>query len=389
MSLSALQTEPERGEMPGPEVELLPFEQLYLHIPFCRHKCGYCDFNAYAGMDHLASEYVDALLLELSQARARYRFSSLRSLYLGGGTPSLLEPELIRRLLQGVRDLFTLDADAEVTLEANPSSTDEPRLDAWLGSGVNRLSFGVQSFDPKALGVLERRSDGRSARRAFTAARAAGFQNLSIDLIYAVPGQGEASLERTIDAALALGPDHISAYALTFEPGTLLHRRLTKGEMREVQDDRQWELMDLLVRRLKAGGFERYEVSSFARSGFQSRHNQGYWECRGTYGAGAGAHSYAGDGELAWRWWNLRPPRQYMASARDPRAGGEALGARLAAAERVMLGLRHTAGVILEAGFEPQLAQLQAQGLIRKRGSRWTPTRRGLDLHNQIALAVL
>ncbi|MGH7876869.1 MAG: radical SAM family heme chaperone HemW [Candidatus Dormibacteraceae bacterium] len=373
---------------PGSD-RLRPFSQLYLHIPFCKHKCGYCDFNAYAGMSGLMRDYVEALLIELEEASRRFRFAPLESVYLGGGTPSLLPPELISRLLAGVRARFALAPNAEVTLEANPASTDPEKLSTWLERGVNRLSLGVQSFDRSALGVLERRSDGRVAEKAFKDARGQGFGNISIDLIYAVPSQTERSWGATLTRALALGADHISAYALTFEAGTLLERRRREGMIEEVPEDLQWDLLDVLVDRLAVAGYERYEVSSFAREGFRSRHNQGYWRCRPCYGAGAGAHSYTTDGSRSWRWWNLAHPRRYIASAPDPIADGEKLERDRADAEKLMLGLRWIAGVRPAPGFGLRLLELERLGLIERSGDLVAPTRRGLDLHNQIALAVL
>ncbi|HEV1991828.1 MAG TPA: coproporphyrinogen-III oxidase family protein, partial [Candidatus Dormibacteraeota bacterium] len=196
-----------------------PFRHLYLHIPFCKHKCGYCDFNAYAGMDRLMPDYVDALERELSAARERYSFEPLETVYFGGGTPSLLPAELATRLLDFIRASFDLAPGAEVTLEANPASTDEAKLAAWQEGGVNRLSLGVQGFDGRALAVLERRTDAAQATRAFELARSMGMRNISIDLIYAVPFQDLESWLETLRRGLALGPDHISTYCLTFEEG--------------------------------------------------------------------------------------------------------------------------------------------------------------------------
>src|SRR5467141_357477 len=180
------------------------FRHLYLHIPFCKHKCGYCDFNAYAGMDRLMPDYVDAIERELVFARERYPFQQLETVYMGGGTPSLLSAELIARPLRFIRANFNVAPDAEVTLEANPASTDQPKVAAWREGGVNRLSLGVQGFDRRALGVLERRTDGAQAERAFGQAREAGFENISLDLIYGIPGQPPADWRETLRRAAAL-----------------------------------------------------------------------------------------------------------------------------------------------------------------------------------------
>lgn len=365
------------------------FRHLYVHIPFCKHKCGYCDFNAYAGMDRLMPDYVDALERELVFARERFPFQQLDTVYLGGGTPSLLPAELIGRLLHFIRANFNVAPDAEVTLEANPASTDEPRVAAWIEGGVNRLSLGVQGFDPRALAVLERKTDAAQATRAFKLARANGLGNISVDLIYAVPHQRLDSWLETLRHAIALGPDHVSTYCLSFEEGTLLYRRRAEGRVPEVDSDLAWDQLDAACEVLEAEGYRRYEVSNWARPGFESRHNQAYWRCRPVYGAGAGAHSYARSSPLAWRWWNTARPREYIAAVPSPRADGEELDAQKAAAESLMLGLRTAEGIRAPAGFDDELLQLERAGLVERLNGRVVPTRRGMDMHNQIALTVL
>ena len=370
-------------------MNLKPIRNLYLHIPFCKHKCGYCDFNAYAGIDRLMPDYVGALERELAAARERYSFDALETVYLGGGTPSLLPAALASRLLEFVQANFEVAPGAEITLEANPASTDEAKLAAWMEGGVNRMSLGVQGFDGRALAVLERKTDAAQATRAFELARSMGMRNISIDLIYAVPFQSLDSWMDTLRRGLALGPDHISTYCLTFEEGTLLWRRRAEGRVPEVESDLQWDQLDAACVELQRAGFRRYEVSSWARPGFESRHNQAYWQCRPVYGAGAGAHSYATDGQTARRWWNVARPRDYIAASPEPEVDGEDLPARKTAAEWLMLGLRTAEGMTPPAGFEPELAGLMAGGLIERADGRIVPTRRGMDLHNQIALSVL
>jgi len=367
---------------------LLPFQHLYIHLPFCKHKCGYCDFNAYAGMDRLMPDYVGALEKELFAAREHFPFGTLNTVYLGGGTPSLLPPELMARLLRFVRANFDLAPEVEVTLEANPASTDAIKLQAWLEGGVNRLSLGVQGFEPRALAVLERRTDAAQATRAFGLARSMGMPNVSIDLIYAVPFQSRDSWLETLRRGIALGPDHISTYCLTFEEGTLLWRRRAEGRVPEVEADLQWDQLDAACEALELAGFTRYEVSNWARPGFESKHNHAYWACRPVYGAGAGAHSYATDGSSSQRWWNVARPREYIA-APAPRADGEELAPRQARGESLMLGLRTASGMTPPEGFDSELDELERGGLIERQGDRVVPTRRGLDLHNQIALVVL
>ncbi len=360
---------------------------LYVHIPFCRHKCGYCDFNAYAGMDRLMPDYEEALERELTTAIEAHKFGRLDTIYLGGGTPSLLPPALMTRLLTFIRSTFEVSPDAEVTLEANPGSTDEERLQSWLEAGVNRMSLGVQGFDSRALAVLERRTDAAQAEHAFDLARAAGVRNINIDLIYAVPHQSLDSWIETLRRGLALGPDHVSTYCLTFEEGTLLWRRRAQGRVPEVEPDLQWDQLDAACGELEAAGYDRYEVSNWARPGFESRHNHAYWRCRPVYGAGAGAHSYATDGHRAGRSWNVMRPRDYI--GRPGMLDSEQLDERKTQAEALMLGLRTAAGTTERSGFESEMDELAAAGLIVRADGRVRPTRRGMDLHNQIALAVL
>jgi oxygen-independent coproporphyrinogen III oxidase len=368
--------------------ETLPFQHLYVHIPFCKHKCGYCDFNAYAGMDRLMPTYVDALERELSAAREQHRFGRLETVYFGGGTPSLLSAELMARLLRFIAATFDVSPTAEVTLEANPASTDEAKVQAWLDGGVNRLSLGVQGFEPRALAILERRTDAAQATRAFGLARSMGMPNVSVDLIYAVPFQSRESWLETLRRGIALGPDHVSTYCLTFEEGTLLWRRRAEGRVPEVDTDLQWDQLDAACAELEAAGFRRYEVSNWAKPGFESRHNHAYWRCRPVYGAGAGAHSYATNGSASRRWWNVALPRDYIAAS-QPIADGEELPERKARGEALMLGLRTTEGMAPPDGFDRELGQLLGAGLIERRSGLVVPTRRGLDLHNQIALVVL
>jgi putative oxygen-independent coproporphyrinogen III oxidase len=364
------------------------FRHLYVHLPFCKHKCGYCDFNAYARLDGLMKPYVEALERELGFAAERYSFGPLATVYFGGGTPSLMPAESTRRLLDRVRSLFGIQHEAEITLEANPASTDPAKLATWSEAGVNRLSIGVQGFDPRALAVLERRTDGAQARRAVRQAREAGFANLSLDLIYAVPFQTAESWRSTLRQAIELEPQHLSCYCLTFEEGTPLHRKLKKGLLPAVEGDAQWELMEMCQSELTGAGYRRYEVSSWSRPGFESRHNQSYWQCRPVYGAGCGAHSYGRSADSSRRWWNWARPQEYISSAAFEE-DGETLDPRKTAAERIMLGLRMVDGLVPPAGFETALAELSAAGLITRDGAVVRPTQRGLALHNQVALAVL
>jgi coproporphyrinogen III oxidase-like Fe-S oxidoreductase len=249
------------------------------------------------------------------------------------------------------------------------------------------VSHGVQGFDHRALAVLDRRPDAAQAERADALARNAGVRNINIDLIYAVPYQSLDSWLETLRRGIALGPDHVSTYCLTFEDGTLLFRRRAQGKVPEVESDLAWDQLDAACSELDAAGYNRYEVSNWAKPGFESRHNLAYWACRPVYGAGAGAHSYLTDGPRARRSWNVMRPKDYIAAPGV--LDGEELDERKRGAEALMLGLRTAAGTAEHPGFESELAELARAGLIVREGGRVRPTRRGMDLHNQIALAVL
>jgi len=372
------------------------FRHLYVHIPFCRHKCGYCDFNAYAGMDRLMPDYVDALEQELVFARERYPFQQLETVYIGGGTPSLLPAAEVSRLLEFIRRNFNIAPDAEVTLEANPASTDETKIAAWLEGGVNRLSLGVQGFDQRALAVLERKTDAAQAVRAFSLAREMGMSNVSIDLIYAVPFQSLETWLETLRRAIALSPDHVSTYCLSFEEGTLLHRRRAEGKVPEVETDLQWDQLDAACAELEAAGFRRYEVSNWSHPGFESRHNAKYWADLPFVGFGMSAHSYR-DGR---RWWNIDTFGGYCRAIeeRGPAAavaGERVLSPRERAEEALFTGLRRREGVDVVAfqavhgmdvlaDYATGLAAPFAAGLLERCGSRLRLTDRGVLLSNEV-----
>ena len=360
---------------------------LYVHVPFCLTRCGYCDFNTYAGLGHLAKAYVGALVREAELHTAGWAEVPFVSVFLGGGTPTTLEPRVLGDLLERLRGLFAVAADAEVTVEANPDTVDERSVAELRARGVTRLSLGVQSFDPAVLAALERLHPAASARAAFAAARRAGFDDVNLDLIYGAAGETPASWRRTLEEAAALGPDHVSAYALTIEPGTPLGRRVAAGLVPPPDPDLQAEMYALGCSLLGEAGLEHYEVSNWARPGRRCVHNLGYWEGRPYLGLGAGAHSYR-DGR---RWWNVRHPARYVEEAsagRSPVGGEEALTERERKLERLLLGLR-TADGIPAAWVPPsRVRPFEAEGLLILRGDRLRPTERGLFLANDLVLAL-
>ncbi len=322
---------------------------LYVHVPFCRLVCAYCDFATVGGRAADIPRYVEALRAELARRPAPER---LETIYFGGGTPSLVPAAEIARLVEAAVDRWGA-APAEVTLEANPSAREAPDWFGLRASGVSRVSLGLQSLRDPDLRALARGHTAEEARRAFAAARAAGFDNVSIDLIYGIPGQDVAAWREGLRAVVGLEPDHVSLYALQLalapdewaappRPGALRWRR----RMEALQDDgvaaAQYRLAEEL---LGAAGFRHYELSSWARPGRESRHNSAYWARRPYTGIGAGAHSFDGAGR---RWWNHRGLDAYLdavESGASARAGGEELDEPTRAFEAVALGLRRVDGL--------------------------------------------
>ena len=308
---------------------------LYVHIPFCAHRCWYCDFNAYADLDHLMDEYMAALLSEVEGAD----LEPVTSVFIGGGTPSRVDPVWIARLLEAV----PLGRGAEVTIECNPESTDAAKLESYLRAGVNRISFGVQSLDDSLLARLGRVHDSSTALRALLDARAR-FDNVSADLIFGIPGEDDDSLRRSLDGVLETGVSHMSCYALIYEEGTPLDSWRRLGKVVPVPDDdvaRRWEITNAT---LEGAGLPRYEISNWGRP---SRHNSLYWAGGEYLGVGAGAHSHL----APFRSWNVKAPAKYISAVRvgrSPVAGSETIDARTRATEIMLLGLRRSAGVDAE-----------------------------------------
>jgi putative oxygen-independent coproporphyrinogen III oxidase len=360
---------------------------LYVHIPFCLTRCGYCDFNTYAGLDHLQGGYVAALEHEAHLWSEDWGGAEFVSMFLGGGTPTTLPIEAMKRLLEALRQSFGFTGDAEVTVEANPDTVDRAYLANLLEAGVTRLSLGVQSFDPAVLAALERIHSPESARKAFTAARAAGFTDVSLDLIYGADGETLGSWRKTLDHALALAPDHLSCYALTIEPATSLGRQVAAGLIAPPDPDLQADMYDLACAVLRSAGYEHYEVSNWARPEHRSVHNMGYWEGRPYLGLGAGAHSYR-DGV---RWWNVRPPQQYMAMAargERPIGGSERLGEDELRLERLLLGLRVADGIPEDLVPTDRTAPFIERGLLAAKDGRLALTEPGLFIANEVVTAL-
>lgn len=272
---------------------------LYIHIPFCDHRCAYCDFNAYAGLAPLMRRYVDALMAEITAWARLLGPRPLVTVFCGGGTPSLLPLPLLARVVQAVHAAFSVRAEVEWSLEANPGTVDVAYLRELQELGINRLSIGVQSFDDAELHRLDRIHDAAAAEAAYRAARTAGFTNVNLDLMFGLAGQDLASWERTLRRALALRAEHLSLYALTVEEGTPLAHQVARGLAPEPDPDLQAAMYERAQALLAAAGYEQYEISNWARPGFACRHNLVYWRGGEWLGVGAGAHSYLGGRRLA------------------------------------------------------------------------------------------
>jgi len=360
---------------------------IYVHVPFCLTRCGYCDFNAYAGLDHLSNRYVRALAAEARLHAPGWAGVPFTSVFFGGGTPTTLDPVELVSLIAELRRTLAVDDDSEVTVEANPDTVDTDSLTALRRGGVNRLSMGAQSFDPLVLQALERVHQPSSVRRAFADARAAGFDDVNLDLIFGADGESLGSWRHTVEQTVELRPEHVSAYALTIEPATPLGRAVDAGRTPSPDPDGQADMFELACELLGAAGYEHYEVSNWALPGRECRHNLGYWERRPYLGLGAGAHS-SRDGH---RWWNVRPPEQYLQTVESdmvPIGGQEFLDPEAERLESVFLGLRTSAGVNA-SDVDPDLAEpFVHEGLLEERDGRLVLSERGLFLANDVVLAL-
>lgn len=322
---------------------------LYFHIPFCRRICAYCDFYKSVGTGRM-EELTAAMHRELTARREYFGGEAVRTRYFGGGTPSLCPPETIAGLLNHAGELFDCSSAEETTLEANPDDLTPEYLAALRRAGVDRLSIGIQSFDDACLRLMNRRHDAAQAVQAVRSAQRGGYENITVDLIFGVPGFGGDSLRRTLDTALGLNVQHISAYHLTIEPGTAFGRRAARGEFAPVDESVSEEEYTLVHETLTGAGFEHYEVSNYARPGFRARHNASYWHGEKYLGIGPAAHSFDG----RERHWNVDSVEGYLAGAA---AEAETLTGRDRFNEYVMTRLRTAEGIGLaeaEALFGPE-----------------------------------
>jgi oxygen-independent coproporphyrinogen-3 oxidase len=323
---------------------------VYVHIPFCTVKCGYCDFNAYAGLSHLKDDYAAAMVREVELDASLFDGYEVTSIGFGGGTPGEIDPGAIAAVIAAVRSLGSCSANLEVSLEANPGSTSGADLERLAKAGVNRISFGAQSFHADELRFLDRIHSPEAIGAAVALARGAGVPSVGLDLIYGLPGQSPARWEGSLDAALALNPDHISCYALTVEEGTPLGLHVDRGEVTMPGPDSVADLYDVAAGRLAAAGFEQYELSNWAKPGHQSLHNRTYWTDGDYLQIGAGAHGYL-SGE---RFENIAHPRSYIEAVTEGSAPNPALADRYRPDVCTAMGDWLTARLRLLEGFAAQ-----------------------------------
>jgi oxygen-independent coproporphyrinogen-3 oxidase len=352
---------------------------LYVHLPFCAARCGYCAFVVEVGALDRRDDYLDALLAEF--AREEHRLGALRSVFLGGGTPTLMRPARLARLMDGIRP--HLAPGAEVSVEANPETVDRAAFDALLAMGVTRVSLGVQSFQPHVLDALDRRATGAQSREAIACARRAGFRNIGVDLLFGVPGQTPQDMRRDLDEAMAAGPDHLSWYELELKPGSALARRGTEP----VDEDAAADAYRWAVGALEDAGYRWYETANFARPGHECAHSLAYWGAADYLGIGVGAVSTV----AGVRWRNAPGLARYIAAGERgdaPARTAEALDADTVRRERWMLGLRLQDGLRRSWAGPPDhpevLDRLAHAGLLRHDDDTLVLTREGRFVQNAI-----
>jgi oxygen-independent coproporphyrinogen-3 oxidase len=370
---------------------------LYLHIPFCRRRCGYCSFVTFAGLEPAVEPYTRALAEELRLTRRTG--TAVKSIYFGGGTPSLLPAAAVSRLLGNISELYSIDPDAEITLEANPGTIDGEYLAEIRAAGVNRLSVGIQSLTDGDLAFLGRLHNVAEARRLIQLSRAAGFDNLSADFIYGLPGRRLPDWDRILNAIVELGVEHLSLYGLTLEPETPLGTAAGRGEFTPATSDEAASEYELASEKLAAAGYRQYEISNWARLGRESRHNTVYWLGGDYLGAGVGAHSFISGQRIA----NTSDFGQYMTALGEgylPPRETEAIDPSTALAEAIILGLRLTEGVSINDikrrfsidlcdRFTTQIAELTAYGLVETLAGRLRLTPKGRLLGNEVFIRFL
>lgn len=368
---------------------------LYLHLPFCISKCPYCDFNSYQlKEDNQISSYISALYQEITTYSKKLKKSNIKTIYLGGGTPTILSGVQIYDILEFCKSKFTIDKDAEITIEANPGTLDGEKIKLLIESGINRLSLGAQSFNNLFLKKLGRIHNTQDIIDSYYLARKEGFNNINIDIMFALPEQTTEDLQVTLKKAVSLKPDHLSLYNLTIKPGTEYYKKYKKGKLKLPNEDEEFDMYNWAIKFLEESGFEHYEISNFARPYKRSMHNLIYWQNKPYLGIGAGAYSFI----KGYRYMNYESPARYvkeMMSGKLPVDNGEKLSLRKRMIETIILGLRTKDGVgykkfktrfgvNLNDIFFKQVNKLVNLALLEKGDCKIKLTKKGIFLANTV-----
>ena len=365
----------------------------YIHIPYCVKRCGYCDFNTYTpaelkistGLEQISNSYIDLLLQEIDSVREQIVGEiTVPSIFFGGGTPSLMQPNDIGRVISKIKNEFDLPLNSEITLECNPDTVTKDSLENFKKVGINRVSFGMQSAVPHVLATLDRTHKPENLAQAITWANEVGISEISVDLIYGTPGESITDWQTSIDSALALPITHISAYALIIEEGTKLAAQIKRGEVPEVDDDLVADKYLIADKAFKEAGFEWYELSNWSKPGSESKHNMAYWNGDNWWGAGPGAHSHL-DGK---RFWNVKHPNLYKERIQNKQsavADSEVLKKDQIESERLMLLLRLPSGIEKQTLNQIQLSELSEfveSGHLDR--ANWNQGRASLTLNGRL-----
>ena len=368
---------------------------LYLHFPYCISKCPYCDFNSYQlKEDNQISSYISALYQEITAYSQKLKKSNIKTIYLGGGTPTILSGVKIYNRLEFCKDKFTIDKNAEITIEANPGTLDGEKINLLIESGVNRLSLGAQSFNNMFLKKLGRIHNTQEIIDSYYLAREAGFNNISIDIMFALPDQITEDIQDTLKKALSLKPDHFSLYNLTIKPGTEYYKEYKRGKLKLPDEDEEFDMYNWAINYLEENGFEHYEIANFALPHKRSKHNLIYWQNRPYLGIGAGAYSFI----RGYRYMNYENPSRYIKevmSGKLPVDNGEKLSLRKRMTETIILGLRTKDGISYKKFkkrfkvnindiFHKQIKKLVNLGLLQRDDDRIKLTRKGIFLANTV-----
>jgi len=371
----------------------------YIHIPFCKKKCNYCDFVSYAGKEELIDEYVNTLIIEIEALTQFFtndyfsfnvplpmgegkRVRALKTIYFGGGTPTLLEPKHFDKIITTIiRHSSFVIRHSEISIESNPATADKEKLKALRKLGINRLSIGAQSFNDQHLQTLGRIHNARDIFRFYADARSAGFKNINLDLIFSLPGQTLAEWKKELQAAIDLKPNHISTYNLQIEENTPLYLRQTANRLQLPGEEEELKMYEYAIETLTSAGFNHYEISNFAKPGFECKHNINYWENGNYIGVGAGAHSHL-NGK---RWANPNSIEEYLAN-HERRFTINDSPDSTDQRETLFMGLRLLEGLSIDkfSGFEQEVAELINDGLLERDGDRYKLSKKGLYLGNLV-----